>query len=93
MASQDYCTLEAAKTLLLILKAKNLLRRKMIIERTLEKKEKTLDTLQQLLDQIQGAETNTKVKNWIIINTESHLPKSITMKLGWKYPVDPVWLS
>ncbi|XP_022098280.1 charged multivesicular body protein 7-like [Acanthaster planci] len=39
--------------------AKNILRRKKIIERLLAKKETTLDTLQQLLDQIQGAETNT----------------------------------
>ena len=31
------------------------------MERTLEKKEATLDTLLQLLDQIQGAETNNMV--------------------------------
>ena len=44
-----------------LLKAKTALRKKKLAEKSIEKKEATLDTLQQMLDRIQNAETDQMV--------------------------------
>ena len=52
--------------LIALLQAKTSLRKKKLAEKSVEKKEATLDTLQQMLDRIQNAETDQMVRG----NTE-----------------------